>query len=85
MVFKKISFGLGDDAPKAIWEDNEFPYDSDDDCDFIEEFDPETWQDWNSEWLLDNYMNIRDVYESQYLKVPFTFNCYCEIMYANNK
>jgi hypothetical protein len=82
MVYKKISFGLGDDAPKALWDENELHYDSDE-GESYEEMDPETWQDWNSEWLLDNYMKIRDVYESQYLCAPMTFNEYCEIMYVN--
>jgi hypothetical protein len=82
MVYKKISFGLGDDAPKALWDENELQYDSEE-GEFFEYMDSETWQDWNSEWLLDNYMNMRDYYESQYLKAPITFNNYCEIMYAN--
>jgi C-terminal processing protease CtpA/Prc len=82
MVFKKVSFGLGDEAPKALWDESEFNYDTDEE-DMHEEMDAETWQDWNSEWLLDNYMNIRDRYESQYLRAPVSFNTYCEIMYAN--
>jgi hypothetical protein len=82
MVYKKISFGLGDDAPKALWDESEFSYDTDEE-EIYEEMDPETWQDWNSEWLLDNYMQIRDHYESRYLRAPVSFNCYCEIMYAN--
>ena len=82
MVYKKVSFGLGDDAPKALWDENELQYDSDDD-DCGDEMDQETWQDWNSEWLLDNYMALRDAYETRYLRVPLSFNDYCEIMYAN--
>jgi hypothetical protein len=83
MVYKKVSFGLGDDAPKALWDETELQYDSDDGDYDVDAADPETWQDWNSEWLLDNYMAIRDAYETRYLRVPFSFNHYCEIMYAN--
>ena len=82
MVYKKVSFGLGDDAPKALWDEDELQYDSDE-CEFHEDMDPETWQDWHSEWLLDTYMDIREYHESQYLRAPLSFNTYCEIMYAN--
>jgi hypothetical protein len=81
MVYKKVSYGLGDEAPKALWDERELAYDSDD-SDTPEEMDPETWQDWNSEWLLDNYMEIRDQFESRYLRAPFSFNQYCEYILA---
>jgi len=79
MVFKNVSYGLTEYVPKAIWDEQELSYNSDDDNQ-EDEFDPETWMDWNSEWLLNNYMRIRDFYESQYLRAPVSFNQYCEII-----
>jgi hypothetical protein len=55
---------------------------------FEEDYDPfqgftqEDWEDWHSEELLDQWMSIRESYESQYLKPPGTFNQFCNFMYA---
>jgi hypothetical protein len=75
--------GFNEYAKDSIFYYNENDYD--DDEDYTEEpLDPESWQDWHSERLLDGYMDIRDRYESQYLRVPFTFNSYCEYKYSQS-
>jgi hypothetical protein len=78
MVYKNVSFGLSDYTPKTIWNEDELDYNSEED-EYQEPLDPESWQDWHSEVLLDDYMEIRDYYESQYLKAPLTFHDYCQL------
>jgi hypothetical protein len=83
MVYKNVSFGLSDYVPKTIWDEDELSYNSEEE-DLYEPLDPESWQDWHSEELLDEYMSIRDSYESKYLRAPITFNQYCEWSYNNS-
>jgi len=83
MVFKNVSYGLNDSAPKTIWVEDELDYNSEDD-EYQEPLDPESWQDWHSERLLDEYLTIAESYESIYLRCPQTFNQYCEWSYINS-
>lgn len=52
-----------------------------DDYDPFYGFTQEDWEDWHSEELLDQWMSIREIHESQYLKTPGTFNQFCNFMY----
>jgi len=83
MVFKNVSFGLSDYTPKTLWVEDELDYNSEDD-DTQEPLDPESWQDWHSEELLDDYLLIANKFESVYRRAPFTFNAYCEYAYNNS-
>jgi hypothetical protein len=53
----------------------------DDPDDQFDDFTQEDWEDWFSETLLDDWMSIRESYESQYLSAPGSFNEYCNFIY----
>jgi hypothetical protein len=53
----------------------------DDPDDQFDDFTQEDWEDWFSETLLDDWMSIRESYESQYLEAPGSFNDYCNFIY----
>ena len=47
------------------------------------ELDPETWQDWNSEHLLNMYMGLIDYCQTQGLQfmAHISFNDFCHFIY----
>ena len=73
--------GFNEYAKDSIFYYHEYDYDEEDE-EPEELLDPESWQDWHSEVLLDGYMTIRDHFESQYLRAPMSFNQYCEYKYS---
>jgi len=83
MVFKNVSFGLSDAPPKSIWVEDELDYNEELDQE-EEPLDPESWQDWHSEQLLDEYLEIASTHESVYKRCPISFNTYCEWSYNNS-
>jgi len=50
----------------------------------MEPLDPETWQDWHSEDLLNMWMSIRQYKEERYICDLATFNSFCEWSYKNS-
>jgi hypothetical protein len=47
----------------------------------MEPLDPESWQDWHSEDLLNMWMSIRQYKEERYICDRATFNSFCEWAY----
>jgi hypothetical protein len=77
--------GLNDEYSRDAYlpEDVGPDHPEEDDNDPLDWMTQEDWEDWNSEILLDEYMSIREHYESQYLRAPLTFNQFCDKMYHN--
>jgi hypothetical protein len=50
----------------------------------MEPLDPESWQDWHSEDLLNMWMSIRQYKEERYICDRATFNSFCEWSYKNS-
>jgi hypothetical protein len=50
----------------------------------MEPLDPESWQDWYSEDLLNMWMSIRQYKEDHYICDKATFNSFCEWAYKNS-
>lgn len=48
----------------------------------LEPLDPESWQDWYSEDLLNMWMSIRQYKEERYICDRATFNSFCRWAYA---
>jgi hypothetical protein len=46
--------------------------------------DPESWQDWNSEHLLNMYMSLKEYCEDNGINFmdKVTFNSFCEFIFA---
>lgn len=54
--------------------------DSQDEVFDVKELDPESWQDWNSEQLLDVYMSLVELFEDGYTNKTVPFNAFCEFI-----
>ena len=48
-----------------------------------ETIDPEVWQDWNSEELLNLWMSVVEYHEYWYIPLNRTFNEFCEFIYVS--
>lgn len=76
--------GLNNDYAYDInTEDLDPTEDQDEDDNASVDLDPESWQDWNSEHLLNMYMSLVDYCDAQglsYMK-NVTFNNFCNFIY----
>lgn len=76
--------GLNNDyADYVNTEEEEFDQTEDQDDDDNIDLDPEAWQDWNSEHLLNMYMSLREYCDTQGLQYMrlISFNDFCNFIY----
>lgn len=75
--------GVNDEYSRDVYVGDQYAYNSDDDSDDLnDELDPESWQDWYSEQLLNAWMTIRMWYEDQYIPVRSTYHDFVEFVMA---
>lgn len=72
-----------DYADDVNQEDAFYATEDQEDDDTTAELDPESWQDWNSEHLLNMYMSLVDYCETQGLQFmkSITFNEFCHFIF----
>jgi hypothetical protein len=71
--------GLNDEYSRDAYLPEDVGPESDEEFhDPFEDFSREDLMDWHSEDALDQYMLLREHYESRYLKVPVSFNQFFE-------
>lgn len=74
--------GFNEYAQDSImYNEDVFEDDIEEDLD-MEPLDPESWQDWYSEDLLNMWMSIRQYKEDRYICDRATFNSFCEWAYT---
>lgn len=76
--------GLNNDyADDLNQEDAPYATEDQDDDDSRTELDPESWQDWNSQHLLNMYMSLVEYCDTQGLQFmkTVTFNDFCHFIF----
>lgn len=72
--------GRNDEYSRDAYQGDQYVYDSDDSDEFENELDPETWQDWYSQELLDGWMYLRDYFDQNYIRCRAGFPDFCDLI-----
>ena len=75
--------GLNNDYAYEVNTEDLDPIEDQDDDNESVDLDPESWQDWNSQHLLNMYMNLKEYCDTQGLQFMnnVSFNNFCNFIY----
>ena len=72
--------GRNDEYSRDAYQGDHYAYDSDDSDEFENELDPESWQDWYSQEILDGWMYLRDYFDQNYIQCRAKFPDFCDLV-----